>query len=98
MKNTLTISIDNNKYTVATNNNEDKIISAANLLNDAIKVCRDNAGIDNFSKLDVITFAALNIAEQQISNELYYKNQIDNLVNELSNINQYVNDLLDKTT
>jgi cell division protein ZapA (FtsZ GTPase activity inhibitor) len=94
--NTLTISINNNKYTVAASN-EDKVINAASLVNDAIDKCKDNFNkVDNFSQLDTITFAALNIAEKQISDEIYYNNQINIIVDEINSITKYMNDLLGK--
>ena len=96
MKNTLTIFIDNNKYNVAASD-EEKIINAASLLNDSIKECKENfIGIDNFSQLDAVTFAALNIAEKQISNEFYYNNQIETIVDEINNITKYMSDFLEK--
>ena len=96
MADTLTILIDNNKYTVAANN-KDKIINATNLLNNAIDKCKENfKGIDNFSQLDTITFAALNIAEKQISDESHYSDQLNLIVNEINKITHYINNLLNK--
>ena len=96
MVNALTISIDNNKYTVAADN-EDKVINAANLVNDAVDKCKSNfSKIDNFSQLDAMTFAALNIAEKQISDEMHYNNQLNVIVNEINNITKYMNKLLNK--
>lgn len=96
MANTLTISIDNNKYTVAANN-EEKVINAANIVNDAIEKCKDSFNnVENFSQLDTITFAALNIAEKQFSEEIYYNNQINNFVDEINKITKFMKGLLDK--
>ena len=96
MTNTLTISIDNNKYTVAANN-EDKVVNAANMLNEAIDKCKSSLkSIDNFSQLDTITFAALNIAEKKISDEIHNANQLNLIVNEMTEITEFISNLLDK--
>ena len=96
MEKTLTILIDNKEYTVAANN-EDKITIASNLVNNVIQECK-NSFIENqkLSRLDTITFAALNIAEQKINDKVYYENQIENAVNEINKITEYMSNLLEK--
>jgi len=96
LEKTLTILIDNNEYVVAANDT-DKIISASNFVNNIIQECK-NSFIENssFSQLDTITFAALNIAEQQINDKIYYENQIENATNEINKITEYMNNILEK--
>ena len=96
MEKTLTIFIDNNEYNVEAND-EEKIISASNLVNNVIQECKNSIGENkDVSQLDTITFAALNIAEQKINDKIYYENQIEYAVNEFDKITEYMNNLLEK--